>query len=154
MKKITYLLCLSVVTAVLCGVWSALSVPMNLLGWAGFAGCTSYFACGESGVAGIKKSMIPNIVGVLCGMMVIGLSSMIPLFDKMGIWSAIITFLMCMLSKYKWFSFCPGTFVGCFTTFAAQGNYKVLIPSLVLGVLLGAACDCSTKVIYQKYFNS
>lgn len=154
MKKITYLLCLSMITAVLCGAWSALSPIMGLLGWAGFAGCTTYFACGESGVSGIKKSVIPNITGVLCGMGIILLSSIFPLFDKMGIWCAIITFFMCIISKYKWFSFCPGTFLGCFSTFAAQDNYEVLIPSLILGVLLGAACDCSAKAIYQKYFNS
>lgn len=35
---------LSIVTAVLCGIWSYLAGIVGLIGWAGFAGCTTYFA--------------------------------------------------------------------------------------------------------------
>ena len=33
---------LSIVTAVLCGIWSYLAGIAGLIGWAGFAGCTTY----------------------------------------------------------------------------------------------------------------
>lgn len=150
MKEYTYLLCLSTITAVLCGIWSAISSPLGLLGWAGFAGCTTYFACGTSGLSGIKKALLPNLAGVACGMGIILLSSIVPAFDKTGIWCAIFTFLMCIISKYQLFAFCPGTFMGCFATFAAQGNYKTLIPSLMMGAILGAACDLGSKKLYER----
>ena len=46
---------LSIVTAVLCGIWSYLAGIAGLIGWAGFAGCTTYFACGKHGMSGVKK---------------------------------------------------------------------------------------------------
>lgn len=149
MKKAGYLLYLSIVTAVLCGIWSAISAAIGLIGWAGFAGCTTYFACGEHGFRGVKRSLIPNLAGVICGMSIIGLSNLFPLFDKTGIWCAIITFVMCIISKFHLFSFCPGTFIGCFATFAAGGNWLLLVPSLILGVCLGAACEYGATRLYQ-----
>ena len=58
---------LSIVTAALCGIWSYLAGIAGLIGWAGFAGCTTYFACGKHGMSGVKKTMITNLTGVLCG---------------------------------------------------------------------------------------
>ena len=46
---------LSIVTAVLCGIWSYLAGIAGLIGWAGFAGCTTYFACGKHGMSGVKR---------------------------------------------------------------------------------------------------
>mgnify|MGYP002755296800 CR=1 FL=1 len=78
---------LSIVTAVLCGIWSYLAGIAGLIGWAGFAGCTTYFACGKHGMSGVKKTMITNLTGVLCGMTIITLSKINPLFGNLGIWS-------------------------------------------------------------------
>ena len=82
---------LSIVTAVLCGIWSYLAGIAGLIGWAGFAGCTTYFACGKHGMSGVKKTMITNLTGVLCGMTIITLSKINPLFGNLGIWCGIIT---------------------------------------------------------------
>jgi len=154
MKKASYLFCLSIVTAILCGIWSAIATVIGLIGWAGFAGCTTYFASGEHGFQGIKKSLIPNLIGVICGMSIIGLGNIVPLFDKMGIWCAIITFVMCIISKFRLFAFCPGTFMGCFVTFAAGGDWLLLVPSLILGVCLGAGCEYGGSWLYQVMTNA
>ena len=50
---------------------------------------------------------------------------------------------MCIIGKSKWFDFIPGTFMGCFSTFAAGGNWMILVPSLLMGALLGISCDKS-----------
>ncbi len=149
MKKMSYLLSLSIITAILCGAWSALSTIAGFIGWAGFAGCTTFFACGEHGFHGIKKSVITNITGVFCGMAIILLGNVVPAFDRAGVWCAIVTFVMCYLSKYESFNFCPGIFVGCFTTFAANGNWLVLIPSLIIGACLGAACEFGGSQLFK-----
>ena len=140
---------LSIVTAVLCGIWSYLAGIAGLIGWAGFAGCTTYFACGKHGMSGVKKTMITNLTGVLCGMTIITLSKINPLFGNLGIWCGIITFVMCIIAKYEWFDFCPGTFMGCFTTFAADGNWSVLVVSLVIGAFSGFACEYGGNWLYQ-----
>ena len=140
---------LSIVTAVLCGIWSYLAGIAGLIGWAGFAGCTTYFACGKHGMSGVKKTVITNLTGVLCGMTIITLSKIYPLFGNLGIWCGIITFVMCIIAKSEWFDFCPGTFMGCFTTFAADGNWSVLVVSLVIGAFLGFACEYGGNWLYQ-----
>lgn len=132
---------LGISSAVVCGLWSALSNQIGLLGWAGFAGCTTYFACGEHGVEGIKKAISTNLVGVICAIAIILLSEGIPLLGDLGIWCGLLTFVMCFVSKYEPINFCVGMFVGCFSTFASQGNWTGLILSLMLGSLVGASCD-------------
>lgn len=149
MKKMSSLVALSISTAVFCGIWSCVAGIMGLLGWAGFAGCTTYFASGKHGIAGLRKAIIPNLTGVICGMMIITLSNIVPVFGDIGIWCAIITFVMCFVSKYKWLDFCPGIFMGCFTTFAANGDWKVLSVSLVIGAFLGFACDYGGSWLYK-----
>lgn len=141
MKKMSSLCALSISTAILCGIWSYLAGATGLIGWAGFAGCTTYFASGKHGIPGLKKTIIPNLTGVLCGMIIISLSNIVPALGDLGIWCAIITFVMCIISKYEWLDFCPGIFMGCFTTFAAGGDWKLLSVSLIIGSLLGFGCD-------------
>lgn len=140
---------LGISTAIWCGLWSCLSGFVGLLGWAGFAGCTTYFACGEKEFAGIKKTVFCNLAGVMCGLTIICLGNCVPIFATSGVWCALITFVMCILAKYKIFNYCPGIFIGCFTTFAANGEWKVLVPSLIIGSVLGYACDTSGKWLYE-----
>jgi hypothetical protein len=149
MKKISALCALSITTAIFCGIWSWIAGFTGLLGWAGFAGCTTYFASGHHGIDGLKKTIIPNLAGVVCGMSIILLSTLSPSLGDAGIWCAIISFVMCIISKSKWFDFVPGTFMGCFTTFAAGGNWKMLIPCLLIGAFLGLTCDTTGDLLYK-----
>lgn len=149
MKKMSFLCALSISTAILCGIWSYLAGVIGLIGWAGFAGCTTYFVCGKHGAEGIKKTIIPNLAGVICGMAIITLSNIVPELGDLGIWCAIITFVMCIIAKCEWFDFCPGTFMGCFTTFAAGGDWKLLSVSLVIGAFLGLGCDYGGEWLHK-----
>ncbi|MGK0469204.1 DUF1097 domain-containing protein [Clostridium sp.] len=109
MKKLTVL---SLITGILCGLWTASSPSLGLLGWARFAGCTAFFAAG----------------GKLKGF-------------KSAITTAVITFVMCIQAKIKLFEFIPGTFIGSFSTFAYGGNWKAVVPALILGAILGLLCE-------------
>ena len=151
MKKIGPLLALSTSTALLCGVWAALAPLFGLMGWAGFAGCTTYFSTGKHGWAGVLKTVCTNMAGVLCGMTIFFLTDLIPALGEWGVWCAVITFVMCILSWFKLLDFCPGTFMGCFCTFAAGGDWKILVPSLLLGALLGIACDSGGTWLYKVF---
>ena len=97
-------------------------------------------------MSGVKKTVVTNLAGVLCGMTIITLSKFSPVFGNLGIWCGIITFVMCIIAKSD---FCPGTFMGCFTTFAADGNWSVLAISLVIGAFLGLSCEYGGNWLYQ-----
>ena len=152
MKKMSPLLALSISTAVFCGIWAAVAPLFGLVGWAGFAGCTTYFSCGEHGLKGLKKTACTNFAGVLCGLAIFALTGIVPVLGEWGVWCAIITFVMCIISHFELLSFCPGIFMGCFSTFAADGNWKTLIPSLIVCAILGVACDHG-GVWLRKQFN-
>lgn len=149
MKKMSSLCALSISTAILCGIWAYLAGLLGLLGWAGFAGCTTYFATGKHGLSGLKATVFPNLAGVVCGMAIILLSGAVPKLGDLGIWCGIITFVMCIIAKFGWFAFCPGTFMGCFTTFAADGDWKMLSLCLVLGAVMGLGCDYGGRWLHR-----
>ena len=58
-----------------------------------------------------------------------------PRLNKVGI----VAFLMCVQAKHLLLSFVPGTFMGACATFAGQGDWKLVVPSLMLGLLFGYA---------------
>ncbi|NMB10030.1 MAG: DUF1097 domain-containing protein [Tissierellia bacterium] len=145
----TELLALSIVTGILCGIWSQLAPMLGLITWAGFAGCTTYFASGKHGKDGFLSTIRQNLFGVLCGMTIIFLSNKLPISLAPLIYSGFITFIMCIAKKIKGLEFIPGTFVGCFSTFASNGDWKVLVPTLLIGASLGVACDLGGKLFYK-----
>ena len=56
-----------------------------------------------------------------------------------GIMTGVVAFLMCIQAKHLLLSFVPGTFIGACATFAGQGDWKLVVPSLALGLLFGYA---------------
>lgn len=143
------LLALSLATGLLCGLWTLCSELVGLTAWIGFAGCTTYFASGKKGLTGLTTTIRQNMLGVLAGIAIITLGDLLPFTGSLGFYSGVITFIMCIAGKYGYFSFIPGTFVGCFSTFAAQGNYLILILSLLCGALLGIACDTGGNILLK-----
>ncbi len=149
----TELMALSIVTGVLCGLWSQLAPMLGFVTWAGFAGCTTYFASGKQGLEGFIVTVRQNLFGVLCGMAIIILSTKFPFSFDQVLYSGFLTFIMCIVGRYKKLSFIPGTFVGCFSSFAVNGEWKMLVPALVVGALLGVACDLGGKAFYDLTSN-
>jgi hypothetical protein len=44
--------------------------------------------------------------------------------------TGVVAFLMCIQAKQMLLSFVPGTFIGACATFAGQGDWKLVVPSL------------------------
>lgn len=145
----TELMALSIVTGLLCGLWSQFAPMIGLITWAGFAGCTTYFASDKHGMEGFIVTVRQNLFGVLCGMAIILLSTKLPFTYDQVLYAGFITFIMCIAGRHKSLSFIPGTFMGCFATFASDGQWQILIPTLVVGALLGVACDLGGKKFYD-----
>lgn len=143
------LMALSISTAVFCGIWTQVSTPLGLVAWMGFASCTTYFASGKHGLEGMFVTMRQNLFGILCGLTIIFLGNAFHFSGDIGIYSGIVTFIMCIAGKLKFFAFIPGTFVGCYSTFASNGQYKALVFSLLIGAVLGVCCDKGGDWLYQ-----
>jgi hypothetical protein len=137
MKKLT---ALSLITGILCGLWTASSPSLGLLGWAGFAGCTAFFAAGGK-LKGFKSAIITTLSGVFWAMVIIQICNHMEFAYVGAITTAVITFVMCIQAKIKLFEFIPGTFIGSFSTFAYGGNWKAVVPALILGAILGLLCE-------------
>lgn len=127
------LLAISLTTGLLSGIWGWVAVSLGLLSWAGFLGCTSYFASPTQGIKGLGISLLTNLAGVGWALVIIHGSQQFG-SDIIGyVLTAMVSFFMCIQAKKQWLSFIPGTFIGACATFAANGHWQVVIPSLLLG---------------------
>jgi hypothetical protein len=50
MRAMNILLSIALTTGILSGLWGWVAVSLGLIGWAGFLGCTAYFACPQGGL--------------------------------------------------------------------------------------------------------
>ncbi|MEZ8101028.1 DUF1097 domain-containing protein [Vibrio bivalvicida] len=146
----TTLFAISLTTGILSGVWGWVAITLGLLSWAGFLGCTSYFASPNDGLKGLSVSLITNMSGVFWAMVIIHASQFASLEILGYVITAIVAFLMCIQAKQTWLGYIPGTFIGSCATFAADGNWKLVIPSLILGGIFGYLMKASGLWIHQK----
>ena len=73
-------------------------------------------------------------------MVIIYGSALAPHLEILGyVITGIVAFLMCIQAKQLLLSFVPGTFIGACATFAGQGDWKLVLPSLALGLIFGYA---------------
>ena len=68
------LIAIAITTGILSGLWGWVAVSLGLLSWAGFLGCTTYFASPTDGIKGISLSIATNLSGVFWAMVIIKLS--------------------------------------------------------------------------------
>ena len=59
--------CLGISMAIYAGLWTLFCEKTELASWIGFAGCTTYFACGKKKLQGIGSALAVNVSGVLLG---------------------------------------------------------------------------------------
>ncbi|MGF1701226.1 DUF1097 domain-containing protein [Photobacterium makurazakiensis] len=148
------LVAIAITTGILSGIWGWVAVSLGLLSWAGFLGCTTYFASPKDGLKGVGLSIATNLSGVFWAMLIIKLSTLVGI-DIIGyVVTAIIAFFMCVQAKQSWLNFIPGTFIGSCATFASNGDWQLVIPSLVLGVVFGYIMKSSGLWLQQKLSKS
>ncbi|WP_156124023.1 DUF1097 domain-containing protein [Enterobacter sp. Bisph1] len=134
------LIAIAITTGILSGIWGWVAVSLGLLGWAGFLGCTAYFACPQGGLKGLLISACTVLSGVAWAQVIIHGSALAPHLDIIGyLLTGGVAFLMCLQAKNLLLSFVPGTFIGACATFAGQGDWRLVLPSLVVGLLFGYA---------------
>jgi hypothetical protein len=140
MRAMNILLSIAITTGILSGIWGWVAVSLGLLSWAGFLGCTAYFACPQGGVKGLFISACTLMSGVAWAMLIIHGSALAPHLEIVGyVMTGVVAFLMCIQAKHLLLSFVPGTFMGACATFAGQGDWRLVVPSLALGLVFGYA---------------
>ncbi|HBO23905.1 MULTISPECIES: DUF1097 domain-containing protein [unclassified Providencia] len=143
---------LSLTTALLSGVWAWVADALGLIGWAGFLGCTAYFAYPKDGIKGLAVTAITVASGVAWGLIIIHAS--LWLKDSPNVIGYLITgviaFIMCIQAHKSWFAYIPGTFIGACAIFAAQGEWAITIQSLIVGVLFGYSMKQSGLWLSRK----
>ncbi|WP_282176148.1 DUF1097 domain-containing protein [Vibrio nereis] len=144
------LVAISLTTGLLSGLWGWVAISLGLLSWAGFLGCTSYFATPNSGVKGLAESLLTNLTGVFWAMVIINASQLVSLEILGYVITAIVAFMMCIQAKQSWLGYIPGTFIGSCATFAADGNWKLVVPSLILGGVFGYLMKASGVWLHNK----
>lgn len=116
------------------------AVSLGLLSWAGFLGCTAYFACPQGGLKGLLISACTVMSGVIWALVIIYGSALAPQLEILSyVMTGIVAFLMCIQARQLLLSFVPGTFIGACATFAASGDWRIVVPSLALGLVFGYA---------------
>jgi hypothetical protein len=134
------LVMIAITTGILSGVWGWVAISLGLISWAGFLGCTAYFACPKGGVRGLTISTLTCLSGVFWAEVILAGSSLRPEWTLVGyMLTGVVAFLMCLQAWQQWLAFVPGTFIGACATFAAQGNWRQVVLSLLVGLLFGYA---------------
>jgi len=140
MRAMNILLSIAITTGILSGLWGWVAVSLGLLSWAGFLGCTAYFACPQGGLKGLFISGCTMMSGVVWALVIMKGSALAPHLEIVGyMMTGVVAFLMCIQAKHLLLSFVPGTFIGACATFAGQGDWKMIVPSLLLGLVFGYA---------------
>ncbi|PSW20278.1 DUF1097 domain-containing protein [Photobacterium sanctipauli] len=144
------LVAIAITTGILSGIWGWVAVSLGLLSWAGFLGCTTYFASPKDGLKGVALSIATNLSGVFWAMVIIKLSTYVGIEIIGYVVTAVIAFFMCVQAKQTWLSFIPGTFIGSCATFASNGDWQLVVPSLILGVVFGYTMKATGLWLQQK----
>ncbi|MBG2914078.1 MULTISPECIES: DUF1097 domain-containing protein [Proteus] len=139
-------------TGILSAIWAFIANQFDLLSWAGFLGCTAYFAYPKEGIKGLAVTMATIMSGVIWALAIIYGSQ---IFSDISIFgyavTGVIAFVMCIQAKSVLLAYIPGTFIGACTIFAAQGDLSQTIPSLIVGVLFGYAMKMSGLWVANKW---
>lgn len=139
-------------TGILSAIWAFVANQFNLLSWAGFLGCTAYFAYPKEGIKGLAVTMATIMSGVIWALAIIYGSQV---FSDISIFgyavTGVIAFVMCIQAKSALLAYIPGTFIGACTIFAAQGDLSQTIPSLIVGVLFGYSMKMSGLWVANKW---
>ncbi|WP_194437675.1 DUF1097 domain-containing protein [Vibrio fluminensis] len=144
------LVAISITTAILSGIWGWVAVSLGLLAWAGFLGCTSFFAAPYEGAKGLVISLITNLTGVFWAMVIIQGSHYISMEILGYVLTGVVTLFMCLQAKNGWLAFIPGTFIGSCATFAANGDWQLVVPSLVIGGIFGYTMKTTGLWLHAK----
>ncbi len=91
------LFAIALTTGILSGIWGWVAVALGLLSWAGFLGCTAYFACPQGGLKGLAISSCTVMSGVAWALVIIHGSALAPQVQILSyMMTGVVAFLMCI----------------------------------------------------------
>ncbi|VFS69824.1 Inner membrane protein ycdZ [Raoultella terrigena] len=94
-RAMNILLAIAITTGILSGIWGWVAVALGLLSWAGFLGCTAYFACPQGGLKGLLISTCTVMSGVIWAQAIVYGSALAPHLELLGYMiTGIVAFLM------------------------------------------------------------
>lgn len=100
MRAMNILLSIAITTGILSGIWGWVAVSLGLLSWAGFLGCTAYFACPQGGFKGLLISACTLLSGMVWALVIIHGSALAPHLEIVSyVLTGIVAFLMCIQAK-------------------------------------------------------
>ena len=88
--------------------------------------------------------------GVFWAVVIIQLSTMAGTEIIGYVVTSMVVFVMCVQAKQALLSFIPGTFLGACATFAADGYWQLVVPSLIVGAVFGYAMKTIGLWLHQK----
>ena len=144
-KKTLFYLSLS--TGFFSGVWIIIGIYFNIPTWIGFAGCTAFFAACSDGHKGVKKAIFPLLSGIFWTVLLLKLSNGSTSSIFIGTLGGIITFIMCFQGIFPLLAYIPATFIGSFSTFANNGNWREVLIGVLSGLILGYLSEFGGKAL-------
>ena len=140
MRGMNMLLSIAITTGILSGIsgMGGCFSWFTQLGW--LSGLHGLFRLPARWVKGLWISACTLLSGVVWALVIINGSALAPHMDIIGyVMAGIVAFLMCIRDKQWLLSFVPGTFIGACAAFAGQGDWRLVVPSLALGLVFGYA---------------
>lgn len=140
-----------------CVIWPLIANLTGLSIWIGFAGCTSYFVCG-GWKTGLIKAFVSNYTGMFWAWLIFALSGLgfmqgdsafVMVLGALAV--GFISWGMTYQSRVDLASFVPATFIGCFSSFGAGGDWKMLAICFVCGHILGLGCSIVGEVLSKMF---
>lgn len=148
-----FLIAVGISVGILAGIWTAGSVSLGLITFAGFLSWASYYAAGGK-KEGLKSTLVTNFSGVVWGFIIVKLSVVFgAIFGAtagLGLAVVIGAGAMCWQAKLPTLGFIPGAFIGCSTFFAANFDFVGSVIGLVLGALFGYASEMGGLMLAKK----
>ncbi len=148
-----YTIATAAFTGLLCGLWGGFAGDFGFSAWAGFAGCTAYFAVGERLLRGVWLTLVAAFVGVgMAWLMIQGAAGLGGESWAYAVSVGVLVMAIVLLGQFSWTVFIPGMFVGCYSLFAIEeNNVPVLLASLTAGVILGLLCDWGGSTLFARW---
>ncbi|CAJ1922402.1 MULTISPECIES: DUF1097 domain-containing protein [Aeromonas] len=143
------LIAIAITTGILSAVWGWIAVAFGLISWVGFLGCTSYFAS-SGGYKALLQTIFCNTSGMLWALLLIHGDSLWGAGVGGYVMTGVVATLMCVQAKQQWLGYIPGTFAGCCATFGAAGEWRLILPSLIIGALFGYLMKASGLWLSHK----
>ncbi|MFB2863187.1 DUF1097 domain-containing protein [Aeromonas sp. MdU4] len=147
------LIAIAITTGILSGIWGWIATVFGLISWIGFLGCTCYFAS-SGGYKALLQTIFCNTTGMLWGLLLIHGDGWWGAGVAGYVMTAVVATLMCVQAKQQWLSYIPGTFAGCCGTIGAAGDWRLILPSLIIGALFGYLMKASGLWLSQKTLKS